>query len=403
MLYPRILKSQVEEALTNFPVVLLTGARQVGKSTLAREMIDNYITLDDINVYSSLQADPQSFIASLQKPVAIDEVQKAPDMLSSIKLAVDNERINGNFLLTGSANIMGYKNITDTLAGRIALLELMPLSLREIAGSTDSLLDMMFSGEITKKKGPLITKQEIIRKVIRGGYPEIQKIDSSSGHYQWFSSYIKTYIERDVRDIGELRNIDKFIKMYSLLASRSGNLLNKTDIARDAGINFKTFDNYLELLKLVYQISLLKPYHANIDKRLIKTEKLFFMDSGILAFLLNITTESEFIASPYRGNLFETFVFAELLKDVKYSEKNTGLFYFRTSDYQEIDFIVERGSEIIAVEVKLSESIRKDDFRHISFLQSKIKNMVAGYVVYLGNAVLPFGKDLYAIPVNLLN
>jgi len=402
MYFNRILKTQLEEAMKHFPVILLTGARQVGKSTLAREILDNYITLDDLNVYSSLQADPQSFIKSLQKPVAIDEVQKAPDILSSIKLVVDNERINGSYLLTGSANIMGYKNITDTLAGRIALLELMPLSLREISGKTDSLLDMLFNGDITKQTEPLLSKQDIIGKIIKGGYPEIQKIDSSRGRYQWFSSYIQTYIEHDVRDIGELRNIDKFIKMYRMLASRSGNLLNKTDIARNAEINFKTFDNYLELLKLVYQVNLLKSYHANIDKRLMKTEKLFFLDSGILAFLLNITTENEFISSSYKGSLFETFVFAELLKEVKYSEKHTGFYYFRTSDSQEIDFIIEQGSEIIAIEVKLSESIRKDDFRHISFLQSKVKNMTAGYVFYLGNNVLPFGKDLYAVPVSFL-
>jgi uncharacterized protein len=398
MLYQRTLKPQLEEAMRHFPVVLLTGARQVGKSTLAQQLLANYITLDDINIYSALQADAQTFIQTLKTPVAIDEVQKMPELLMPLKLLVDRKRNNGSFLLTGSANIMACKQVTDTLAGRIALLELLPLSFQEIKGGKINLLDSLFNTELESFSGDVHSAEETISKVISGGYPEIQKINSARSRYQWFSSYIQTYIQRDIRDLSDLRHIDKFIKMYRLLASRSGNLLNKADIARDAAINIKTFDNYLELLKLVYQVDLLPAYSANIDKRLVKASKLFFTDSGLLAHLLNINSEKEFFASPYRGGLFETFIYAELLKLAKYDEQQTRLYYLRTADNQEVDFIIERGSEIVALEVKLSGTVHKADFRHLKMLQAKADNLRAGYLVYLGDRVLPFGRGLYAIP-----
>ena len=402
MIYQRTLKPQLEEAMRHFPVVLLTGARQVGKSTLAQQQLGNYITLDDINIYSALQADAQTFIETLNKPVAIDEIQKLPELLLPIKLSVDRNRNNGSFLLTGSANIMACKQVTDTLAGRIALLELMPLSFQEISGSTIKLLDSLFNANLTSFTGKVHGSDKIITKVISGGYPEIQKIDSARGRHQWFSSYIQTYIQRDIRDLSDLRHIDKFLKMFKMLASRSGSLLNKADVARDAAINIKTFDNYLELLKLVYQVELLPAYSTNIDKRLIKASKLFFTDSGLLAHLLNINSEKEFYASPYRGGLFETFIYSELLKTVKYDEKGARLYYLRTADNQEVDFIIERGSEIVALEVKMAGTVHKADFRHLMMLQDKAANMRAGYIIYLGDRVLPFGKDLYAIPAGCL-
>jgi len=402
MIYQRTLKPQLEEAMEHFPVVLLTGARQVGKSTLAQQLLDNYITLDDINVYSAMQADAQTFIETLKKPIAIDEIQKLPELLLPIKLTVDRNRKNGSFLLTGSANIMACKQVTDTLAGRIALLELMPLSCREIAGSSINLLDSLFNADLASFTNKAHSADQIITKVISGGYPEIQRIDSARGRYQWFSAYIQTYIQRDVRDLSDLRQVEKFLKMYRLLASRSGNLLNKADVARDAAINIKTFDNYFELLKLVYQVGLLPAYSTNIDKRLIKASKLFFTDSGLLAHLLNINSEKEFYASPYRGGLFETFIYGELLKAVKYDEKGSRLYYLRTADNQEVDFIIERGSDIVALEVKMAGTVHKADFKHLKMLQTKVNTMRAGYIIYLGDRVLPFGKDLYALPAGYL-
>ncbi len=205
-----------------------------------------------------------------------------------------------------------------------------------------------------------------------------------------------------MRDIGELRNIDKFIKMYNILAHRSGNLLNKSDIARDASIDVKTLDNYLKLLEMVYQIYLLKPFNRNIGKRLAKTEKLFFTDSGLLSHLLGISKYEDFMASLYKGSIFETFVFSEILKAAKYSEKPSNISFYRSFYRKEIDFIIERGNNVIAVEVKFSQTVTKEDFRHIDYLKNSVFNLSSGYILYMGKRILPFGNNLFAVPVSVL-
>jgi uncharacterized protein len=402
MKYPRTLQSHIKNALKYFPVALLTGARQVGKSTLALDILDSYMTFDDITVYASARSDPQTFINGLKKPVVVDEIQKMPEILNAIKLDVDRKRVNGSYLLTGSSNIMAYKNIADSLAGRIAILELMPLSCKEIASKDDDILDTLFSQEIAKVRLPDIKNDDIIMQVINGGYPEIQKIDDPQGRYLWFGSYISTYIERDIRDIGELRHMDKFIRMFNMLASRSSQVLIKSDIARDAAIDGKTLDNYLQLLELTYQIFLLKPYSRNINKRFVKSNKIFFTDSGVLSYLLGISSPQQLMSSPYKGAVFETFVFAELLKAVKYAKQPTQIFFYRTFDRKEIDFILEKGDSLVAVEVKLSHTATKNDFRHIIDLQKSAGNSAAGYVFYMGDHIMPFGENLYALPVKIL-
>lgn len=365
-------------------------------------MLDNYITLDDIAAYASARTDPHLFINSLKKPIVIDEIQKVPELLNALKFDVDRKRVNGSYLLTGSANILAYKDIADTLAGRIAIFELLPLNCKEIAAKSENVIDILFDGSLKDVSLPSLDSERIINQIINGGYPEVQKIDTPRGRYLWFSSYIRTYIERDVRDIGELRNLDKFIRMYNMLKSRSGNMLNKSDIARDAGIDAKTLDNYLGLLELVYQVYMLRPYSRNINKRFAKTGKLFFTDSGILSHLLGISTDEDFMASPYKGNIFETFIFSEILKAVRYSEKLSNIFFYRTFDRTEIDFIVERGKNIVAIEVKFSRTVTKEDFRHIAALKTDVNNLKAGYILYMGERILPFGNNLFAVPVSVL-
>ncbi len=412
MFFNRIISSHLEEALKYFPIVLLTGARQVGKSTLSAKMIENYITFDDINIYVSATTDQVGFIKNLKKPVVLDEIQKIPQIFETIKYDVDKNRVNGSYLLTGSANVIGFKKTTDTLAGRIALLELYPLSMKELSGKNENIIDILFDSEQENDKNYKLNKlnftnsnltyDEIISNVILGGYPEIRKIDSKMGRHIWFSSYISTYIERDIRDIGELRNLDKFIKMFNILSSRSANILNKTDISKDTGIDNKTLDNYLYLLESVYQIYFLNPYSANINKRFVKSQKMFFTDSGVLSHLLGVSDEQDFKNSPYKGIIFETFIFSELLKSVKYSMQNTKLFFYRTTDKKEIDFIIEREQKIIAIEVKLSQTITLSDFKHIIDLKKSSENFKSGFIFYSGEKVLSFGGGLFALPVKIL-
>jgi len=399
-MFPRIIETLVKEAIKYFPVILITGARRVGKSTLVMKLFENYITFDDITTYLSAKEDPSSFVKLLEKPVIIDEVQRVPEVLLAIKQDVDKSRKNGSFILTGSANVLGFKSLADTLAGRMAILELFPLTCKELNKKTENVLEVLFDEKFAKVPVK-IDENLLIERVLTGGYPEVNNINSIKGKYLWFSSYITTYIEKDVRDIGELRNMDKFFKVLNLLASRSSAILRKTDIAKSSGIDVKTLDNYLKLLELIYIVHFLKPYSENIGKRFIKSEKIFFIDSGILSYLLGVFTKKDFLHSPYKGLIFETFVFGELLKGVKYSATPSELYFYRTQEGKEIDFIVRRGDKLIAIEVKFSRKVSKNDFKHIiDFKKSSEKN-VKGFVIYTGERVLPFGEELYALPVGI--
>ena len=397
----RTILKDLQEALAVFPVVLLCGARQVGKSTLVLSLCEHYITLDDITQLDGARADPKRFIQDLPRPIVIDEIQKAPEILPAIKEEVDRKRKNGDFLLTGSANLLGYKKVTESLAGRMGVMELLPLSCREMANRADAnLADDLFSAEWPNNKTPQ-SSNLLLDSLLQGGYPELQRIHTQRGRNLWFSSYVSTYIERDVRDIGELRHIDRFIHLLNILAPRSATLLNKAELSRTAGIEQKTLTNYLSLLEMVFQIKRIQPYSANLGKRFVKSPKLFFTDSGVLCHLLGLNSKEILRNSSYYGAILETFVFTELLKAVQYSESPTRLWHYRTSDQHEIDLLIERDGKVIPVEIKAAKTVRKKDFKHIEDLQSRNSTVKNGVIFYQGEQLVPFGKN-YAMPILML-
>lgn len=397
----RTILKDLQEALAVFPVVLLCGARQVGKSTLVLSLCEHYITLDDITQLDGARADPKRFIQDLPRPIVIDEIQKAPELLPAIKEEVDRKRKNGDFLLTGSANLLGYKKVTESLAGRMGVMELLPLSCREMANRADAnLADDLFSAEWPNNKTPQ-SSNLLLDSLLQGGYPELQKIHTQRGRNLWFSSYVSTYIERDVRDIGELRHIDRFIHLLNILAPRSATLLNKAELSRTAGIEQKTLTNYLSLLEMVFQIKRIQPYSTNLGKRFVKSPKLFFTDSGVLCHLLGLNSKEILRNSSYYGAILETFVFTELLKAVQYSEFPTRLWHYRTSDQHEIDLLIERDGKVIPVEIKAAKTVRKKDFKHIEDLQSRNSTVKNGVIFYQGEQLVPFGKN-YAMPIPML-
>ena len=397
----RTILKDLQEALAVFPVVLLCGARQVGKSTLVLSLCEHYITLDDITQLDGARADPKRFIQDLPRPIVIDEIQKAPELLPAIKEEVDRKRKNGDFLLTGSANLLGYKKVTESLAGRMGVMELLPLSCREMANRADAnLADDLFSAEWPNNKTPQ-SSNLLLDSLLQGGYPELQRIHTQRGRNLWFSSYVSTYIERDVRDIGELRHIDRFIHLLNILAPRSATLLNKAELSRTAGIEQKTLTNYLSLLEMVFQIKRIRPYSANLGKKFVKSPKLFFTDSGVLCHLLGLNSKEILRNSSYYGAILETFVFTELLKAVQYSESPTRLWHYRTSDQHEIDLLIERDGKVIPVEIKAAKTVRKKDFKHIEDLQSRNSTVKNGVIFYQGEQLVPFGKN-YAMPILML-
>ena len=403
MYIKRAIANEIKEYMKSFPVLLISGARQVGKSTLALNLeIPNYITLDDINIYESARNDPKGFIEHCKKPIVIDEVQRVPILLLAIKEFVDKDRTNGQFILTGSANLKGFKDISDSLAGRIGIVELYPLSQKELSHSDENLIDIL-SGDISHLSLKKYDNEGLSEKIINGGYPEITKISSEKSKYLWFSSYIRTYIESDAKEIGNIRNMDKFITMYRLCMLRSGNIFNKNELCLESGLDNKTFDSYFSVLEHTYQIQKLQPYFNNALKRLIKTPKIFATDTGVLAHLLQISSEQELTNSPYKGAIYETFVFDELLKANTSSKKRANIYYYRTSDQKEIDFILEISGRLIAIEVKSSKTISKDDFKHIYHLKENLQSKFdKGVVFYTGDRAIKLDDDMFALPFGFM-
>lgn len=401
-----MIKRQIQMLLNDylklFPAVWLGGARQTGKSTLVMAFPNyHYVTLDDITLYMAAQDSPQTFIQSLPKPVIIDEIQRVPELLLAIKQDIDLNRQNGRYLLTGSANLLGMKNVQDSLAGRLGVLELTPFSLRELNTNEQNLLDDLFNGTMMKQPPPTL-KKPIIEQILSGGYPEMQTLTQTRLQKLWMGAYITTYIERDAFNLAEIRKKDAFYRLYHILASRSANLLNKASLARDIGISAALLDDYLALLQTTYQIELVSAYWDNVTKRHVKMPKLFFMDTGVLCNMLQVNLDS-FWQSPYRGLITENFVFSELYRAKQTTLEPTELYHLRTSDQKEIDLIIQRGQQTIGIEVKASSQIDASAFKHLKpFAETLGNDFKGGYVFYLGEHAVQFGDNLWALPMAYL-
>ncbi len=399
----RAIREDIDHYLQYFPVLLISGARQVGKSTLALHLgIKTYITLDDINMYQMAKNDPKGFIEHLEKPVIIDEVQRLPQLMITIKEYVDKERKNGEFILTGSASLSGFKDISDSLAGRIGIVELYPLNLKEKYEKEGNIVDI-FSQDLDAFVLKKYSNSSIAQNIIDGGYPEILKIDNPKAKYLWFSSYIRTYIESDVKELANIRNMDKFINMYRLCMLRSGNIFNQHELQKECGLDNKTFSSYFSVMEHTYQVQKLQPFFKNELKRLVKSPKIYAVDTGVLCHLLRIEELESYHSSPYKGDILETFVYAELLKAMTYADRRAALSYYRTSDKKEIDFILEFSNMVIAIEVKSSKSVSRSDFKHIYHLAKEIPNSFGkGIVLYNGEDFLKLDENMYAIPFGFL-
>lgn len=360
---------------------------------------------DNLTERISAQDDPVGYAATLPKPVTLDEIQKFPEQLEGIKIAIDRQRINGSFLLTGSANVLDMKKAKETLAGRIIEIPMWPFSQKELCNKADeNIIETLFSKGVEGLKCTNLSHADLFAVIANGGHPELTKIETERGKSLWFDVYISTYVERDIRDVGELRDISSFIRFYNIIAPRSCSLLNKSSLASAASLSEPTISYYFSMLEMIYQISLLRPYSSNISKRFIKSPKLFMTDSGLLAHLLNIQNGEQLLASPGKGNVVETFIYSELRKHIYYSSKQPQIYHYRTNDQKEIGFIIEKGDKIFAVEVKSSQSIKKDAFKHIADFQKKFSAHVTGIVFYSGDTILSFGDaqhKRYAVPMNI--
>ena len=329
---PRTLTNVLREATRHFPAVVVTGPRRAGKTTLLRKLFPNarYVLLEDPDVRARVRADPRAFLDELRPPVVLDEIQNTPELLDYVRTRVDLEPGRmGQWLFAGSQEAPFMRGITESMAGRAAILQLLPFSLAEIAKVN----------------------------LLHGGFPEV--LARPKHRNLWFASYLQTYLERDVRAITNVRDLVTFRRFLALVASRHGQVLNKTDLAAPLGVSVPTIGEWLQVLEVTGQIILVPPYFENFGKRLIKSPKVYWGDSGLACYLLGLTSAAELERSPFLGALFEGFVAAEILKSQSNRGMRKELYYFRDQQGLEVDFLVPRpNARLWLVEAKATKTVR---------------------------------------------
>ena len=408
-MYRRSLEEPLRTALADTPVVLLNGARQTGKTTLARTLADRghaatYISLDDAGTLSLARNDPVGFLAGLEGSVILDEVQRAPELLTAIKIEVDRQRTPGRFLLTGSANVLALPRLSESLAGRMEILTLRPLSQSEIEGSRYGFVDSLFEPKAPQAELPVFMRREMIERVMRGGYPEPFARNGEARRRAWFRSYITTILQRDVRDIADIGRLTDMPHLLALLASRIASLLNLADISRSLGMPYTTLHRYMALLEATYLVQLLPAWSSNLGSRVVKSPKLLLNDTGLAASLLGLNAERLQQDGKQFGALLENFVAMEVQKDIGWSHVQPLLYHFRTHIGQEVDLLLEDPSgRIVGIEVKASATADPAHFRGlVALAEAAGERFVRGIVLYTGMSVTPFSRNMHAVPISAL-
>jgi uncharacterized protein len=406
-LIDRGLTDTVVAAMQESRVVALLGARQAGKSTVARILASErlpaeYLTLDDEPVRSLAAGDPQGFVAELGRRTVIDEVQRAPELLLAIKSRVDRDGTPGQFLLTGSANLRRIPTVADALPGRVDYLTLWPFTQGEINGRPENLLACLFAGEAPRIADAPVGRGEYAELLLAGGFPEA-RIRGAAARQRFFESYLTSIVERDVVDTSRVADPTSVGTLLRLLATRSGSLARYDALARDAGIDGKTAKAHLAVLERLFLVRIRRPWHLNLSQRQVKAPKLYVADPGLLAALIGANARRVREDDGFAGALFETFVATELERQASWSPEPLSFWHYR-EDEREVDVIIERPSgEIVGVEVKASATVRARDFRGLTHLRKRLgQRLVAGVVLYAGAQTLPFGEGLWALPFNAL-
>ena len=405
-LYPRTIEPRIDEALQDTPVVLLAGPRQAGKTTLVRRIAEKqglrYLTLDDELTLLSAREDPVGMIRSVDRAV-IDEIQRVPQLLLAIKKSVDQDRRPGRFLLTGSANLMALPTVTDSLAGRMETLSLLPLSQSEIESCSTNWMDAVFARRILQTAQPALG-DDLIDRVLRGGYPEAVLRISAKRRLAWARQYIDAIIQRDVRDVAGIDKLDQLPRFLRALAQTAGRMCNYSQLGGQVGLDGKTASRYVGVFERMYLLKRIDVWSRNRLNRVVKTPKLQFIDSGLLATLLDLTTEEVRQDRTRFGNVLETFVFAELIKHATTADDDYRLMYYRDADKFEVDVVIENAAgKLVCVEVKAAATIKESDLRGLKKLAGIAgKQFKMGVLLYDGTETMPLGDGIWAAPLSTL-
>ncbi len=405
---PRHLGAALEEALADTPVVCLLGPRQCGKSTLSRHCEPGryYVSLDDSAYLDLALADPQGFIDELPEQVAIDEVQRAPELTLAIKRSVDANRKPGRFLLTGSANLLQLPRLADSLAGRMECLSLHPLTVSEIRRSPGKFLAEFLAGNLRPKITASRTPKpsELPGLLVAGGYPESIQRDPDRAD-RWRRNYVKTIVERDIGDIADVKDASDLTRLLAFLESRTAQLLNQSALSQALGHSRATIDRYLILLERLFLIRLLPAWHSNRSKRLVKTPKLHFVDSGLAATLGELEPGNWNAERPRFGHLLESFVLQQLISMADCMARPPRFYHFRDRDNTEVDIVIESRQKIWGVEIKAAASVNREDAKGLRKLAEIAGDAFqAGIVFYDGEATLPLDREagILAVPLSKL-
>ncbi len=405
-LIDRHLRSTVVEALSEARAVCLLGARQSGKSTLARaiaarEHPAEYLTLDDEATRRAALEDPTGFIARVSGPAVIDEVQRAPDLMLAIKERLDTNNARGQFLLAGSANILTLPSIADALPGRVDYVRLWPFSQGELEGRRESFIDRLLAGEIPHIDDAPVGREAYAARIVTGGFPDAQD-RRARGRARFFESYVASILGRDLQDLADVRDPAGIGRLLALLATRSASLVNSRALAGELGIDHKTVTSHTRILENLFLLTRLAPWHTNLGSRQIKTPKIHLTDTGLLAHLTNLSAERLAAESTLAGPIFETFAAMELARQRDWAQTQPSLFHYRDKQQREVDIILELGSgEVAGVEIKTAAGVKAKDFAGLRHLRDQLgPRFTAGVVLYTGKRTLSFGERLAAVPLS---
>ncbi len=407
MYLSRTLESAFSDASTQFPVLLLTGPRQVGKTTLLKHLCGDerrYVTLDDLTLRALANEDPALFLQRYPPPVLIDEVQYAPRLLPYIKMEVDTLRKPGGFWLTGSQQFQMMKGITESLAGRVAVINLLGFSRRELEQREyrlDPFLPVEDRLNARAATSGVSDLETVYTRIWMGSFPALHA-GAVRDRELFYSSYLQTYLQRDVRDLTQVGDQQAFLRFVKASAARTGQMLNLSELARDVDVSVKTAKAWLSILIASFQAALVQPYHSNVTKRLVKAPKLYFLDTGLCAYLTEWSSPETLAAGAMGGAIFETYCFTEILKSWWHRMRTPNLYYYRDRDGKEIDFLFEQDQTLFPLEIKRGATPSGDWVRAFPTLERLGRPIGEGGVVCLCKECMPLTGKTTAIPAGAL-
>ncbi len=402
MYFPRTIEKAIVGTAASFPVLLITGARQVGKTTLLHHLGGperTYVTLDDPLVLSLARQDPALFMQRFPAPVLIDEIQYAPELLPYIKMSVDEERKPGQYWLTGSQQFQLMKNVSESLAGRVGIMQLLGLSRMESSGQGRNQKPFLSDAALFQKSDcDNITLQDLYTTIWRGSFPALA-LDSGMDRDLFLSSYVQTYLQRDVRDLAKVGDEMAFLRFLRASAARTGQLLNLAEMARDADVAPNTAKKWLSILEASGLVYLLEPYFNNVTKRMVKSPKLYFLDTGLASYLTEWSSPATLEAGAMSGAILETWIIAELLKSWWHNGLRAPFYYYRDTDQKEIDLLIVQDGTVYPLEFKKTASPDKSAIRHFAVLEKLGMPVGMGAVICLVKQALPLSEGVWSVPV----